>query len=47
MLAQITKKRFQHILAQITGDNFFSMKGQVQKRGVCYHKSQLTDSKMC
>jgi len=31
MPAQITKNRFQHVLAQITRDNFFSMKGQGKK----------------
>ena len=47
MLTQITIDRFQDVLAQITGDNFFSMKGQGQIRGVCWHKLQLTKFKMC
>ena len=34
MLTQIIKNRFQHVLAQITRDIFFSMKGQGQKRCV-------------
>jgi hypothetical protein len=40
MLAQITKNRFQHVLAQITRDKKFSMKGQGQKLGFGRHKSQ-------
>jgi len=31
MLTQIRINRFQDMLAQITGDNFFSMEGQGQK----------------
>jgi hypothetical protein len=35
VLTQITNNIFQDVLAQITSDNFFSMGGQGQKRGVC------------
>jgi hypothetical protein len=47
VLTQITNNIFQDVLAQITRDNFFSMGGQGQKSGVCGHKSQSTDFKMC
>ena len=39
MLTQITKNRFQHVLAHIIRDNFFSMKGQGQKK-VCVGTNQ-------
>ena len=40
--AQIRIIKVHEVLAQITRDNFFSMKGQGQKLGVCWHKSQKT-----
>ena len=45
-LAQIRINKVHEVLAQITRDNFFSMKGQGQKLGVCWHKSQKIDSNM-
>ena len=46
MLAQIRIIKVHEVLAQIIRDNFFSMKGQGQKLGVCWHKSQKTDFNM-
>ena len=43
MLAQITINKVQDVLAQITIEIFFSMKGQGQKLSVGRHKSQLTE----
>jgi len=46
-LTQIIRNKGQGVLAQITKDNFFSMKGQGQKLVVGRHKSQLTEEKVC
>ena len=46
-LTQITRNKGQGVLAQITKDNFFSMKEQGQKLVVGRHKSQLTEEKVC
>jgi len=43
----ITRNKGQGVLAQITKDNFFSMKEQGQKLVVGRHKSQLTEEKVC
>ena len=46
MLAQIRIIKVHEVLAQITRDNFFSMKGQGQKLGVCWHNHKKIDFNM-
>ena len=47
ILAQIRIIKVYEVLAQIIRDNFFSMKGQGQKLGVCWHKSQKKQISTC